>query len=187
MEILLARYKESVEWARHLPNVTVVNKGEPLDEEMRELRMPNVGREGHTYYKYIVDHYDDLPEYLLCLQAHPFDHSPNILLKIQSWLNAAPGQLPDYATVSEKVLPCNLLRCPYAGPLPMIPIYEMLFGQRPTFTDFTFGAGAQFIVSRRRILQRPRSFYEKIVRLLEYSPDPTEGHVIERFHGFVFG
>ena len=187
MEILLARYNESVDWARHLPNVTVVNKGEPLDIGIRELRMPNVGREGHTYYSFIVDHYDDLPDYLLCLQAYPFDHSPHILHLIQRLNDATPQQLPEYATVSEKVLPCNLAMCPYAGPLPMMSVYELLFEARPTFMQFRFGAGAQFIVSRRRILQRPRSFYEKIVRLLEYSPNPIEGHVIERFHGLIFG
>ena len=41
--------------------------------------LDNVGREGHTYYKYIVDNYDNLKDYTCFLQGNPFDHSPNII------------------------------------------------------------------------------------------------------------
>ena len=48
-----------------------------------------------------------------------------------------------------------------------------------------FGAGAQFIVSKKNILKHPKSFYLKIVKLLEYDVNPPEGFVIERFHGLI--
>jgi hypothetical protein len=48
------------------------------------------------------------------------------------------------------------------------------------------GSGAQFIVSREQILKRPREFYEKIVKLLEYDINPIEGFVIERLHCIIF-
>ena len=52
--------------------------------------------------------------------------------------------------------------------------------------NFKFGAGAQFIVSRNQILKRPKEFYLKLIKLLEYSVNPMEGYVIERFHKIIF-
>ncbi len=51
---------------------------------------------------------------------------------------------------------------------------------------FIFGAGAQFIVSKKCILNRPKSFYSKIVEILENDVNPIEGFVIERFHKIIF-
>ena len=51
--------------------------------------------------------------------------------------------------------------------------------------EFKFGAGAQFIVSKKQILQRPKEFYLKIIELLNYDINPIEGFVIERFHSII--
>ncbi len=51
---------------------------------------------------------------------------------------------------------------------------------------FKFGAGAQFIVSKKNILQRPKEFYLKIIEMLENDINPIEGFVIERFHKLIF-
>jgi hypothetical protein len=52
--------------------------------------------------------------------------------------------------------------------------------------NFIFGAGAQFLVSKKSILKRPKSFYSKIVEMLQYHINPIEGFVIERFHKIIF-
>lgn len=49
-----------------------------------------------------------------------------------------------------------------------------------------FGAGAQFIVSKSKILKNNKAFYENIVKLLEYDVNPLEGYDIERFHKYIF-
>jgi hypothetical protein len=46
--------------------------------------------------------------------------------------------------------------------------------------------GAQFIVSRKIILQKPKEFYLNIIKILELNIDPIEGYVIERFHKLIF-
>jgi hypothetical protein len=53
-----------------------------------------------------------------------------------------------------------------------------------TFT-FTFGAGGQFIVSKKNILRKPKEFYYKIIELLQNDINPIEGFVIERFHKLI--
>ena len=47
------------------------------------------------------------------------------------------------------------------------------------------GAGAQFVVSKEYIRSNPKEFYLKLIQLLEYSIDPVEGYVIERFHEII--
>jgi len=53
--------------------------------------------------------------------------------------------------------------------------------------EFVFGAGAQFIVSKKNIIKNPKTFYLKIVEMLEYNINPIEGYVIERFHKIILG
>jgi hypothetical protein len=83
-------------------------------------------------------------------------------------------------------LNCNLKGCPHHKSLPLIETYEKLFGERKTEMSFIFGAGAQFIVSKQKILQRPKEFYLKIVEMLDKCKNPIEGFVIERFHKLIF-
>lgn len=83
---------------------------------------------------------------------------------------------------------CNLTGCLRRGArqLPLIDIYEKLFGQRKTEMPFEFGAGAQFIVSRKQIHNRPKEFYMKIIELLQHEIGPRDGYIIERFHKLIF-
>ena len=84
------------------------------------------------------------------------------------------------------VLDCNLKGCIYHRGLPIMTTYEKLFGERKENMEFIFGAGAQFIVSKKKILQRPKEFYLKIIEMLEKNRNPIEGFVIERFHKLIF-
>jgi Protein of unknown function (DUF3431) len=87
MKIVVARYNEDVEWTKAFPNVLIYNKGSPLQGEYNELSLENVGREGHTYYTYIYDHYDNLENYTAFLQGNPFDHSPNLFNQLNRYID----------------------------------------------------------------------------------------------------
>ena len=89
MKIIVARYNEDVSWTKQFPNVLIYNKGEKLNEEegYNEVMLNNVGRESHTYYKYIYDNYDNLDDYTAFLQGNPFDHSPNIVENLNNYIN----------------------------------------------------------------------------------------------------
>ena len=80
--VVIARYRENLDWIKNIPdkfNVIIYNKGEPLPSEYKSILLENVGREGHTYYKYIYDNYENLPNHVIFLQGYPFDHSPNLI------------------------------------------------------------------------------------------------------------
>ena len=183
--IVVARYKENLQWTKQFLNVIIYNKGLPLRNDFNEILLNNVGREGHTYYKHIYDNYDNLTDYTIFLQANPFDHSPNIISNLNKYINNTDLSI-DFEFLSEKILDCNLHGCHYHYGLPLINIYEKLFDERKENMEFKFGAGAQFIVSKKKILQRPKEFYLKIIKMLENNINPIEGFVIERFHNLIF-
>ena len=80
MLIIIARYNEDIEWSKkYSSNVLIINKGDNIEGIDNQIFYPNVGREGHSYYKYIVDNYDNLDDYIIFLQGNPFDHTPNII------------------------------------------------------------------------------------------------------------
>jgi hypothetical protein len=192
--IVVARYNEDLEWTKLLSNVIIYNKGTPLTNDevgvlnvqrCNQILLNNVGREGHTYYKHIYDNYDNLTDYIFFLQGYPFDHSPNIIPDINKYINNTDLSI-DFVSLSEHIIDCNLQGCIYQAGLPLINIYEKLFDERKEHMDFKFGAGAQFMVSKKKILQRPKDFYLKIVKMLENDINPIEGFVIERFHNLIF-
>ena len=185
VSIVVARYTENIEWTKEFPNVIVYNKGEELNDGYNEISLPNVGREGHTYYKHIIDNYDNLADYTIFLQGSPFDHSPNIISTLHKYNNSTDLNI-DFEFVSEHILMCNLDWCKYHGFLPLRNTYNKLFNEDKGHMEYEFGIGAQFIVSKKRILKRPKEFYAKIVELLEYDVCPIEGNVIERFHKLIF-
>jgi len=182
MEVVVARYHENVDWTRQIQtaSITIYNKGYDAPCGFNMIQLPNIGREGHTYYHHIVSRYDSLAEYTAFLQGNPFDHSPHLLQNIYQ-----QDQQQQFRYLSENIYQTNLAGCPYHHHLPLRDIYERLFGERHDNMSITFGAGAQFIVHRDLILKRPKSFYQGIVDLLSHSSNPIEGFVIERFHGKI--
>lgn len=182
MEIVVARYKEDVEWTKTFPHVLIYNKGDPLNEP-NEIRLPNVGKEGHTYYTHICENYDNLADYTVFVQGNPFDHFPNFIPHVQAFTGT---DRPPFEPLGTIVFCCNLSGCNFHQDLPLRDVYEHLFGERKEDMAFTFYGGAQFIVSKEQIRKRPKSFYQKIVDLLSQEVNPREGFVIERFHAFIF-
>ena len=64
MLIVVARFNEDIEWTKQFPNVIIINKEEKINNDIyNEIFLYYVGREGHTYYKYICDNYDNLDDY----------------------------------------------------------------------------------------------------------------------------
>ena len=184
--IVVARYNEDVEWTKQFSNVIIYNKGNALDNSYNEIFLNNVGREGHTYYKYICDNYDNLAEYTIFLQGHPFDHSPNIISGLTKYINNKELSI-DFEFLSEYIHYSSLdLESRYWQCKNIHQSWERVFSVNNNNEAVIFGAGAQFIVSKNKILKNTQSFYENIVKMLEYTIDPLEGYDIERFHKYIF-
>ena len=185
MKIVVARYNEKIEWTKQFPNVVIYNKGQKLSDEYNEIILQNVGREGHSFYKYIYDNYENLEDYTIFLQGHPFSHHHNMLNLLKYYTSDKNIDI-DFEFLGEYIDECNLSGCILQDNLPLIPVYEYLFEERKTDLKFIFASGGQFVVSKKMILKRPKDFYLKIIHLLQTSVSPIEGYVIERFHKLIF-
>ena len=189
-KIIVARYNEDVEWTKQFQNVIIYNKGEELNNNYNEIFLNNVGREGHTYYKYICDNYENLEDYTIFLQGRPFDHSPNIIYNLNNLTNFINNKelSIDFEFLSEQIYYSSLdLECSIHWQCINIhKDWERVFGVNSENKECIFGAGAQFIVSKNKILKNTKTFYENIVKMLEYDINPLEGHSIERFHKYIF-
>lgn len=185
--IVVARYNENIEWTKQFSNVIIFNKGQKIENIYHEVFLNNVGREGHTYYKYICDNYDNLLDYTIFLQGRPFDHSPNIISNLNKYINNQELNI-DFNFLSENIIYSSLdLECSRHWQCKHIhDNWKRIFSVNPDNNQCIFGAGAQFIVSKNQILKRPKEFYENIVKMLEYTIDPLEGYDIERFHKYIF-
>jgi hypothetical protein len=181
--IVVARYNENVEWTKQFSNVIIYNKGTPLKGDYNEIFLENVGRESHTYYKHIYDNYENLSDYTIFLQGNPFDHSPNIISDLNKYVNNTELNI-DFEFLSDWIVKCNLSGCRYDPTLPLINSYEKIFNEKKEDMAFEFGSGAQFIVSKKKILQKPKEFYLKIIELLNMNRQ--QAWVIERFHKLIF-
>jgi hypothetical protein len=192
--IIVSRYNENIEWTKQFQNVIIANKGEPLKNVYNQTVLTNVGREGHTYYKYIYDNYENLPDYMIFLQGNPFDHSPNIIQNLKKTIQTITSR-PNtkcFHFLSEHMhySTLNAQRGIYPECKNIHKDWERVFGEivqnKDTDTECIFGAGAQFVVSKQNVLQNPIEFYKNIVQMLEYDICPLEGYNIERFHKYIF-
>ena len=58
--------------------------------------------------------------------------------------------------------------------------------QVPRGRYYYFRSGANFCVSKEAIKNRPRSFYEYLIRRVSHHVNPEEGHYLERSWLYIF-
>lgn len=182
--VVVARYKESIEWTKQIPSdfdVVVYDKGSTVE---------NIGRESHTYLKYIVDTYDRLPDVVVFTQAHPFDHVkeasdiPMWFTRWKKWISATG--------LSYNFVPCDWMNF-FDWTCSHFPDSEFRVWFRKYVDDFPENKfplmfafnGACFGVSRERILLRSKEYYE---RLLEQHTETfsVEPYFMERAWFYIF-
>lgn len=213
-KIVVARYNENIEWTRRYENCIIYNKGGNIEDAC--ISLENVGREAHTYLYHIVKNYNNLSDHIIFTQGNPFDHSPNFIDNVDNLISDDLEK--DFCWISERIIIGDFAyqREPYILPaFPNInPSYQFIFGDDKKPETFLFGAGAQFLVSKERILSRPLDFYQKILDVFDKEPEnnydevytkllrlpdndsqsktisrktPELAYHLERFWGIMFG
>ena len=82
-EIVIARYNENLDWLKKIKKskdlkITVYNKG-PDDITIPFIKLPNIGRESHTYLYHIINNYDNLADQTIFCQGDSIFHSPDFI------------------------------------------------------------------------------------------------------------
>lgn len=169
--VVIARYNEDISWVKQLNwDYLIYNKGEYISNEYKQI--PNIGREGETYLRYIIEFYNDLPDYTAFLQGDPFYHCPDLIYKIKhapldnqivNLTNQVATDNPDSELMSHNVKSLNL-----------------------DYTEhlFTFPAGAQFIIPKTYIINKSLKWWKQCYDL--YVSDHNNPWAFERLWPLIF-
>lgn len=201
-KIIVARYNENIEWLKNeMENVVVFNKGEPLCID-NEIIVENKGRESETYIRYIIDHYDNLPDILVFTQARISDHFPGadinylIELKDQALLHSKSQNFfvhTDVGTNRYFDKEWNISEYGYYL------TDNYLHNKHISFYDWfvehinstypnpicVYGA-AVFSVKKENVLRNPIEYYKKLINLVNHHSNPIEAHFFERSWYYIF-
>jgi Protein of unknown function (DUF3431) len=177
-QLVIARFNEDPAWIRTIEGweILVDNKGEAAGIP-GEISSPNHGREPETFLRYLVDHYEELPDRMAFLQGHPFDHAPEILSEL-----AGEPEEREFRWFGGTVA-CDALGNPHHPGLELSGACALAGIEVPE--RFVFAPGGQFTLTRDRVLRRPK---EALARLRSLTlEDPRGGYVLERLWGVLFG
>ena len=128
MIIVIARYNEDIRWVLPIIKYVIVyNKG--LDDlhyipPKKIIKCENLGREGGTYIKHILDNYDNLDDYTIFLQGKITDHlndtSENCIKFIISLIREQKSY--NFKYISQWILPVKATEFSlYGSGLPSFP------------------------------------------------------------------
>lgn len=157
---VVARYNENTNWCR---DCVIISKGKDI---------PNEGREASSYAWYILQNYDNLPEKITFCQGRPFDHAPTILT----------DDISKDFTIHGQTYQSDHNGSPHHYGLEIKQLADKLGIEIPKKLDFI--VGAQFTVSREKILKHPKEFYNNLYNLANTFPEAP--WCLERLWIYIF-
>lgn len=195
VDIVVARFDENIEWLKDLSkyNVLIYDKHPTKPVATACERLPNVGREGHTYLHHILKNYERLADITVFLQGCILDHMTG---------NRHPAGFVE-ELISEAI------SRGYSSPrwaLPADPNFRhtSYFGKQLVPTNETFGQwfrkficpefprdrimfykNGLFAVHKSVILSQTPAHYSKIKNQL-LDEDGEAGHFLERSWFYIF-
>ena len=189
-KVVVTRYNERLWWLSQIPQecVVVYDKSDVPNEKY--IAVPNVGRDGETHFRYIVDNYDTLPDYVVFLQGNPYDHFSMVPLNME---RAVQDEMQRGYTTG-----MPFLRNPWdVGALYQFPelrveyFYKLFFdGECPWDTwsvgpkFIEFSSGMQYIVPKQCILARPLEFYKRLHKMMHDGE--LDGKTVEWLLKYVY-
>ncbi|NBP66981.1 MAG: DUF3431 domain-containing protein, partial [Bacteroidetes bacterium] len=202
------RYNEDLSWLIDhfkIDDIIVYNKGEVLGLPEEKL-IPNVGREAETYLHYIIDNYDSLPDICVFTQGgikdhpipfggrsdphnfliecienaikygysknHLFTYNENAVSWGKNW-NVNFGEYWDKNMYKDGI---------------QIPFHEWFVKNiRSEYPNpINVFVAALFAVKKEKILSRPKEYYERLIKLVNWAPNCIEAHFFERSWYYIF-
>lgn len=151
IKVVISKYKENVEWVKSIksPFLLYDKSGTPV---LNSIPRPNIGREAETLLYYIITNYFYLPELTIFLQGDP--RSNPVIYSYQEVIE----EVNRYHDRSLKPIlswegnvdirkywlkSCSVL-------------HSILF---QNFYNVKYSSGAQYVIPKENILNRPIEFY----------------------------
>ena len=135
-----------------------------------------------TFLEYIVDNYENLPEYTYFVRTSKLvEHCPNIFDLVEHW---TPN---GFDFLSRSIVESNSNGEPHHPGLPIQRFWNTIYPEYTCPEKFKFGAGGQFAVSRDKILENSLDFYINVLQLISNKLNPIEDFILERMWSSIFG
>jgi len=158
--VVICRFNEPLEWVGNLKySYTIYNKGEN-DINLPNIQLPNIGRESGAYIHHIIENYNNLPDFLILLQARPFEHCGNLLNEIENFdeeniTMLADSKLPnDLYVVPQQHIDGVKIIVEKMGLHSYLKNYES--------SQYFFPFGSQWIVPKKYITNKSLKFWKKL-------------------------
>ncbi len=196
-EIVIARYQEDISWAEGRSAI-IYNKGPSVWTKAKQIFLPNLGREAHTYLHHIINSWNDLADTTLFTQG-ALDHLPPgvrleqffdpvadlvvpRLVCCREW--GAEGRIAHYGIWKDKLDRGQIL----PGRLSLVEWFRAYLDlDLEALGSILYAPGAIIAVKKQCILRRPLDFYKGLFETVAHHNDPEEGHYLERAWLYVFG
>ena len=211
INIVIARYAENLDWVNKLRQKSnrlkpiIYNKGDELNCPFKQIRLPNIGKNDHTFLYHIVNNYNNLAPITIFCAGSSYENKDKwnmlsfITNKVLETSNTVMTgiiydipikqmlynfQLDTYHTQN----PANAQK---SGKLPLFKSSIRPFGK--WYENMFFGENdvhlvcyySMFSVSADDIRKRPPSFYENLLSQFTH-PNEEVGHYIERSWAAIF-
>ena len=151
--LVVSVYNEDLSWVKSIDfadKIFIYNKGNQFIDN--SIRLPNVGREAHTFIYHIVNHYNNLPDYLITLQGCPFPHLRNINEENINEVFKNHNYTNQRHTFHELMIDNS------GG---TANLYQKYFENVPN--QMWFGPGGQWIMPKEKILSKSLNFYTNVL------------------------
>lgn len=178
-------------------NYVVYSKGKIPNELSRNIIfVPNVGYNIYSYFTYIIDNYEKLPEIILfCknnvigrhVSREKFEslYERKIFTPIEeprSWLNVSfPSSVissdEGFLEINNNWYAANYVRKYFSK---FDDFYKFIFDNPITPNYLRFAPGANYLVRRENVLIRTKNFYINMRNFVSHSQYSCESHFVER-------
>jgi hypothetical protein len=215
VDIVVSRYNEDITWLNQdkiskYP-VYLYNKGPNMyDGQINNLKkyekLKNVGRESHTYLYHIINNYDNLSDVTVFLPGSTYSTNynkgkrTNMLFDILETVDSSiiigayhsnsvqkdlyNFKLDDYQSTTDenkKINPGLKLE-----PARIRPYGKWYYNKFNDIKTYYIPYSGIIAISKKDILQKPKSYYKSLLDELSYSSNPEVGHYFERSWEAIF-
>ena len=213
IELVVSRYNEDLEWLKNEPfndiKITIYNKGINnnyinLPNIIKTEKLPNVGREIHTYLYHIINNYDNLADMTVFLPGsadlpHKYERSHDLVKRVKETMNTSfSGSIDEDFIHSNYNFQIDNYLSTHSSNSTINKETDMKISDiRPYGNWFknTFNNNEKNIcitwnsiigISKKNILQKPKSFYERLIKQIDDHQNPEIVHYFERSWYAVF-
>jgi hypothetical protein len=207
-EIVISHFCEKLDWIHKIKSIDKIiyekgkgntkkqncpfYKSDIVANKLKIITLPNIGRESHTWLYHIVNNYNNLAEYTIFVQGNPLDHYSEIIETLLNLPNSLSG-LFEFSTGCYSLCDVCIIERPSEwNRFQIFPqeVYDSFFSTKNKW--FLYGCGAQYIVHKKCIINKPLDFYIDLYQYLvkQYEVDPNKhSHVpwtLERLWPSIF-